>query len=109
MIGVDLQYVSCEMFNFTSLDIESLPTNATCDPRSFVLAASDSMSSALEESLPAFLIEEKKGGNNLNVYLMRGPSEWRYKDTTKFHVTVPRRDTGAWGILHQSFEQATVL
>ncbi|XP_075244410.1 uncharacterized protein LOC142338513 [Convolutriloba macropyga] len=105
-VGVDLELESCEMFNFTSLDINSLEKNETCDPVSIVLQPSDPLTGEVASALPAFLTGAKQRGDTIQMHLVRGPSLWMYKQATTVHLTIPKTDTGTWGILHHKYTDA---
>lgn len=109
-IGVDLSLESCELFNFTALNIESLDKNESCDPGLTIeLLPSDSLNADELSSLPNFLTEEKQSGSTLQMHLVRGPSLWMYKHTSYVHLTIPKTDTGTWGILYSTYDDARTL
>ncbi|XP_063719713.1 uncharacterized protein LOC134846336 isoform X2 [Symsagittifera roscoffensis] len=108
-IGVDLDLITCELFNFTSLDLENLPKNETCDPMSMQLLSSDSLSGTTETSLPPFMTQEKESGSNLHMHLVRGPAQWMFKHASAIQLTVPITDTGTWGILVNKYDDAQLL
>ncbi|XP_063728789.1 uncharacterized protein LOC134856438, partial [Symsagittifera roscoffensis] len=101
--GLDL--ITCETFNFTSLNIDELFKRPLCQERQFTLHYYDEIPFYLESSLHEMLQYVRKEQSQLTAVLIRGPADWGNKQTTIAHVTVPLDQAGTWSVIHPDFDE----
>ena len=99
-----LQMRSCNVFNFTSLNIDVLHKKKLCYEQKFTLHHNDD-TSLVGQELHEVLQYVKDTKSELTVHLIRGPSDWSNKQTVMAHLTVPKDQSGAWGIIHPKYEE----
>lgn len=99
-----LQIRDCDVFNFTSLNIDELFKRKLCYEQQFTLNHYDDIS-LLGVELHEVLQYVKDTKSELTVHLIKGPSDWSNKQTVMAHLTVPKDQSGAWGIIHPDYEQ----
>ena len=102
-VGQDMMLHLCEQFNFTTLDIESLNKKSRCDPISYTLDGKEMTSEAIREQMPVML---KNLNDTLEFLLLKGPKDWSNKDTTRFHLSVPKNLTGVWVVIYHDYDEA---